>query len=100
MSRVTPMTPMTLPSASSRGVFSLLALGDLAPEADEADDFSAVVAQRNLGRQHDDLAAAGIEDAFLLVDNRLAGKDALFVGEKFRRDLRREKIGIAPPNER
>ncbi len=59
------------------------ALGNVARDADQADDLVLVVAQRNLRRQDPRLLAAVVDDVLLLVDHRPAGlDDPLLVGEE------------------
>ncbi len=71
------------------------ALGNVAGNADHADDLVPIVAQGNLGREDPRLLARGAEDAFLHVDHGSPGaNDLLFVGEEFVGDVRGKELEV------
>ncbi len=71
------------------------ALGDIAANADDADDFILLVAQRQFAGRQPSLFARDSEDELLDVDRGLAGADhSLFVGEELASKLRWVKLEI------
>ena len=71
-----------------------LPLGDIARNAEGADDRSFLIAQRHLGRRHPGIGL--VEPGFTLLDiKRLAGTDDLeFVGPRLLRVRRREEVEV------
>ena len=76
-------------------LFRFFALRDVAREAERADDFPGLVAQRHLRRRHPRLAAIRPHFVLLLVHHRLAGADdLLLVVEGLARVLFAEEIEV------
>ena len=82
--------------ARGQPLFGELAFGDVEADADDADHFAVLIAQRNLrradGARH---ARDGVETGLFEIDDRGAGfEQRLFVGIELLREFRRKEIEV------
>ncbi len=84
----------------ANGFFSLLALRDIAVDAQQSRDLTGAVTQRHLGCQHPVRVAIGVPNDGLAIDARLIVKQKRpLLRQKLLRQSTREVVEIGFPNE-